>query len=708
MKHRIYTIIFFLVFAQVSFSQSQLLGGECQREVGTYTLSEVVNQSIAQNTVSTPVVRLAYLIPKNRVAKSYAAANMQYAVKQIQKFYQDQMESNGFGKKTFALELDAKGNPVVHIVKSQTYDDTYFWSDMWGRSLSEASKLGIGIWKQGEVWVVINECHVMSQDGAINGGTALGGGFGSGNGGGVAMIGSNALALFSESNLTSAKEYAGQKNPDLGDFTLVKDKSFAWFEGTTFSSVTSSYLGALAHELGHAFGLPHDFRNDENFYGNLMGNGLRGIRGNLYPKAYDQNFTRLSYADALIMNRSHFFNQAINQTVAPVVISNLQLQGGLMKIDYRISNANPLSSIHLQCNGDFVEERVISGREVVGSFTTPYLVENTTNTYQLIVYDQQGNRSIQARSIVLTTVPDRMATPFIRVNPLQRLPQNLKVEYSASNSAEYQRKNLVYTWEQSDDRVNFRKFSQNKREIITDNFDKKFVRLKIKADKDSVYSTSIFVVSSPFFDRDVDGVLDHEDKCLNSPAGAVVDANGCAASQRDTDKDGLADDVDDCPMIPNPVTPVIEVKNEIELSATNGARYQWFLDGKVVANQTGASIKALNSGRYTVMAFDAKGCKSKVSSFVTILITEIQEKEIGFAMAYPNPLHQKLAVKIPAEFLPQAKIRLVDIHGIQQLSWENMPAECLLDLQSVPAGSYVIQILDARESRSTSLKIVKD
>jgi hypothetical protein len=34
---------------------------------------------------------LAYLIPKNRVAKPYAVANMQYAMKQIQKFYQDQM-----------------------------------------------------------------------------------------------------------------------------------------------------------------------------------------------------------------------------------------------------------------------------------------------------------------------------------------------------------------------------------------------------------------------------------------------------------------------------------------------------------------------------------------------------------------------------------------------------------------------------------------
>jgi hypothetical protein len=707
MACRILFIFFGLLFSQISFAQSKLLGENCQMEVGSSQLSEVAIQSTNQHANTKPVVRLAYLIPKNRVAKPYAVANMQYAMKQIQKFYQDQMELNGFGKKTFTLELDAKGAPVVHTVKSQTFDDTYFWSDMWGRSLTEASKLGIGIWKRGETWVVITECHVMGQDGSISGGTALGGGFGSGDGGGVAMIGSNALALFSESNFTSNQAYAGQLNTDLGPLPLVKDKSFAWFEGTTFSSVTSSYLGALAHELGHAFGLPHDFRNDENFYGNMMGNGLRGIRGNFYPHAYEQNYTRLSYADALIVNRSHFFNQALNQSISPVEISSLQLQGGMMKIDYKISNANPLSSIHLQLNGDFVEERVLNGRTVVGSFLTPYLSENATNNYQVLVYDQQGNRTSQSKPIALTTVPNRMATPFIKVSPLQRLPQNLQVEYAASNSAEYQNKNLVYTWEQSNDRITYRKFGQNKKEVITNDFDKRFVRLKIKSDKDSVYSTSIFVVSSPHFDRDVDGVLDHLDLCLNTPVGSKVDTNGCADSQKDTDKDGLMDHVDDCPTIPNPSTPIIEIKNFIELSANNGASYAWYLNGKTIADQTTALIKATSSGSYTVMAFDSKGCKSKLSTAMSILITGNQVEEAFLPLVYPNPVHDKLQVKIPTNFLPNAKIKLFDLNGIPYLQRENLVEDCILDVQALPVGTYLLQILDSSETHTQSVKVSK-
>ena len=47
------------------------------------------------------------------------------------------------------------------------------------------------------------------------------------------------------------------------------------------------------------------------------------------------------------------------------------------------------------------------------------------------------------------------------------------------------------------------------------------------------------------FDSDYDGVANELDQCPSSPAGAIVDQYGCAASQRDTDNDGVNDDMDD-------------------------------------------------------------------------------------------------------------------------------------------------------------------
>lgn len=55
------------------------------------------------------------------------------------------------------------------------------------------------------------------------------------------------------------------------------------------------------------------------------------------------------------------------------------------------------------------------------------------------------------------------------------------------------------------------------------------------------------MVSADRRDADGDGVTDSEDRCLNTPRGAVVDGNGCPI---DTDRDGVPDGLDDCPGTP--------------------------------------------------------------------------------------------------------------------------------------------------------------
>ena len=55
-------------------------------------------------------------------------------------------------------------------------------------------------------------------------------------------------------------------------------------------------------------------------------------------------------------------------------------------------------------------------------------------------------------------------------------------------------------------------------------------------------------------DIDSDGVVDSADQCANTPAGASVDANGCADSQLDDDGDTVSNDVDQCPATPTDET----------------------------------------------------------------------------------------------------------------------------------------------------------
>jgi OOP family OmpA-OmpF porin len=57
-------------------------------------------------------------------------------------------------------------------------------------------------------------------------------------------------------------------------------------------------------------------------------------------------------------------------------------------------------------------------------------------------------------------------------------------------------------------------------------------------------------------DADGDGVLDADDRCPNTPAGAAVNASGCPL---DADRDGVPDGLDDCPDTPPAAAGYIDI-----------------------------------------------------------------------------------------------------------------------------------------------------
>ena len=60
--------------------------------------------------------------------------------------------------------------------------------------------------------------------------------------------------------------------------------------------------------------------------------------------------------------------------------------------------------------------------------------------------------------------------------------------------------------------------------------------------------SKVVVLAPIILDSDLDGLLDNEDKCPNTPKGAVVNEFGC--SKVDSDLDGLYDNEDQCPNTP--------------------------------------------------------------------------------------------------------------------------------------------------------------
>ena len=406
--------------------------------------------------VTAPMLRVAYVIPSNRTPQPDGVTSLQHAIKMGQQFFKEQMEQNGFGAKTYVFETEADGvTPLIHVVNVVETDE-YLRGDVWGRTILAASNAGISLWADGEVWVVIPEAHLMLPDGTVTGGAALGASFGNGNSPGVSMIGSNALPLFRPEVITDDTPYDGKVLPELGPYPMKQDITFAWFEGTTFSSTASSWLGALWHETGHAFGLPHDFRNDNNFHGNLMGNGLRGTRGSLFPEKYPQDYTRLEYASALILNVSHYFNRDKMVTPPPALSytnpGSVIPQQGLVHVSFKATDGDTLSLAHLRYSGNMVAEIVLHGTETDTAFAVPYFAQGDVNQYTIAVHDKQGNTTYTDVQFNVTAGNNQAPIPFIKIDPpVPGLNQPIVLNATQSYDVDHDQSLILASWDVDND-----------------------------------------------------------------------------------------------------------------------------------------------------------------------------------------------------------------------------------------------------------------
>ena len=162
------------------------------------------------STQQRPIVRLIYFLPRDRQPQPAINAQMDRLIKEVQQFYERQMEKYGLGRKTFQFETDAHGNAVVYHVNGK-FDDVYYHDEsgiVW-REIREQFDTSKNI-------IYLTALDVSTERiGVGEGKTACGTG-GGGSHGGSALIPASGHCF---------------------DFSTT------------------------AHELGHAFGLMHDFRN---------------------------------------------------------------------------------------------------------------------------------------------------------------------------------------------------------------------------------------------------------------------------------------------------------------------------------------------------------------------------------------------------------------------------------------------------------------
>ena len=196
-------------------------------------------------------VRVIYFTPNDRPVQWAIPTALDTQMKTVQTFYAEQMSAHGYGGKTFKLETGTNGSVVVHHYAGK-YSDSYYHTDTLQKVHTE---IKTRFDTETDVYAVFVDISAERVNGNCG------------------------IAYF-------------EGGP-------------AMFPATGECVTGDAGVDLIAHELGHAFNLEHDFRDDT------------------YIMSYGSDRNQLSKYGAEYLNVSPFFNGKIPTADTPATIEML-------------------------------------------------------------------------------------------------------------------------------------------------------------------------------------------------------------------------------------------------------------------------------------------------------------------------------------------------------------------------------------------------
>ena len=307
-------------------------------------------------------VRIILFLPSDRPFRVGMVDSIKTAIKLSQTFFAEQMQTHGYGYKTFQFETDAQGEPLVHRVDGQHPESHYF---------EKTPGVQHALYKR-EIEQVFD-------------------------------LEENVYVIFRDITTGSASGYRYTKKRGMADL-YARDASARW--------------GVLSHELAHAFGLPHDYRD---------GAYILSYGGpSQFPGA--STWDRISACAAEFLSVSPYFNSdvPIEEFSPPTIelISPTEYASGSRSVSIilEVSDAEGLHQVLLYTNvaygaGGLRECRALEGRmdavvefEYDGSsrFVDPERaitsLSDSLHSVDVRVVDTDGN----VTALEFDLVPDRV------------------------------------------------------------------------------------------------------------------------------------------------------------------------------------------------------------------------------------------------------------------------------------------------------------
>ncbi len=256
-------------------------------------------------------VRMIYFLPNDRPYRADVVQKMKDEMRNIQTFYTEQMEAHGYGNLTFRYETDAQGEPMVHRVDGVHADNFYVNYTF----LPVKSEINMAFDLNENIYLTVID-HSADDIEAFFGARALGAADPMGKNGGFALI------------------------PDEFSFTTA------------------------AHELGHTFDLPHDFRDGAY----IMSYGLRASLGPPQSQLSECHGEFLSIHPYFNLSTSTDKGESSSiELISPVIFS---VGSQSVPVRLKVSNSAGLHQVFLLAGGHEVKacQALVGEKDAVVEF----------------------------------------------------------------------------------------------------------------------------------------------------------------------------------------------------------------------------------------------------------------------------------------------------------------------------------------------------
>lgn len=266
-----------------------IVGGGKNGILSVWNISE--QQLAKSDTIQHDNVRLIYFFSKERPPQRGISTKLNRLIRQAQYFYATQMKSHGFGRKTFTVETDVSGKPKVYLFKAQHPDD-YYREDTIKKIRTEITK------------------HFDHSKNIL------------------------LVAVDIKSGIFYDKDSETVGVGSVTPFIYNHELNRALHGGSAFVSASRNALewDTIAHELGHTFGLKHDFRGR-----------------NPRIMSYASGRYELSKCAAEWLHKSRFFNpnQPFFDKPATIKMDPLQATSNSTPLQFDVTDEDGIHQVQL-------------------------------------------------------------------------------------------------------------------------------------------------------------------------------------------------------------------------------------------------------------------------------------------------------------------------------------------------------------------------